>query len=157
MRQHSAEKAEWERKKASGDGERVGTSGITTRAPRLPVLEKLPIVCHCHQMRNPQPGVANAVGSTCRIKCTDEKGRIYDVDSTGKSTYPSCKCNCSAAYEVCESEKEYHATNSDIEYHTTRKLHRSITSIFIILVLTIKHRLYYHIFDLYSIYKLLFI
>ena len=145
MRQHSAEKAEWERKKASGDGERVGTSGITTRAPRLPTLEKLPIVCHCHQMRNPQPGVANAVGSTCRIKCTDEKGRIYDVDSTGKSTCPSCKCNCSAAYEVC-----------DIEYHATRKLHCSITSFFIILVLTIKIELYHHIFDLYSIYKLLF-
>ena len=99
-----AEKQEWERKKQNGEEcSRVGTRGKTTsRAPRFPTMERIPIVCHCHQMVNPNPRKWDSKGSTCIIKCTNtETGEHYGYDPvTRKTNCPSCLCNCTAAFEV---------------------------------------------------------
>ena len=82
---------------------RVGYRGkITDRAPRMPELERVPIICHCHQMVNPNPRKWDNAGSTCIIKCTNvETGVRYGYDElTKRSTCPACTCQCTAAFEV---------------------------------------------------------
>ena len=77
-------KNEWDCKKESGEVcARVGARGKTCgeRAPKMPQLERLPYICHCHQMRNPNPQNPNAAGSTCVLKCCDPNtGKWYGFD-----------------------------------------------------------------------------
>ena len=103
MVQHVAVRVEWERLKESGEGVRIGSEGVMVWAPRLPHMEKVPIMCHCHQMCNPQPNVWDTKGSTCIIQCTNKKtGDKYGVDPVSNTTTcPSCRCTCLAAFEVC--------------------------------------------------------
>ena len=102
IKEHSAAKADWERMKKEGNGNAVreGSKGKSCRAPRIPTLEKVPIVCHCHQMRNAHPSIPDAPGSTCVVQCRDKDGHPYGVGADGKTKCPSCLCNCSAAFEV---------------------------------------------------------
>ena len=67
-----------------------------------PELERVPVICHCHQMANPNPRQWDNAGSTCIIKCTNvETGERYGYDDlTRRSTCPACTCQCTAAFEV---------------------------------------------------------
>ena len=106
MREWGEEKKQWEEAKAKGAVPiRVGSKGQACgRAPKLPVMERLPYVCHCHQMRNPNPRDPDDPVSTCPIKCRDPKtGVAYKYDTVlRKVTCPSCLCNCTCAFEVCQ-------------------------------------------------------
>ena len=94
MQEWGEEKRAWEKAKAKGEVHtRVGTKGhACSRAPKLPPTERLPTVCHCHQMRNPNPRDPDDSGSTCPIKCRDLTGKAY--------AYTSCRRWLPARY-VC--------------------------------------------------------
>ena len=80
LRHHKEEKDKWSRKKTSGEGERVGSKGTTSCVPRLPIMERIAFLCHCHQMRNHHPSVWDIQGSTCSIKFTNKvTGERYGV------------------------------------------------------------------------------
>ena len=72
------------------------------RNPKMPAMERLPWVCHCHQFRNPHPQRPDNPASTCPIKCwgpTTEKSYEHDVIKK-KVTCPTCSCNYMASFEV---------------------------------------------------------
>ena len=96
------EKAKYNAQKNGGGGNaRIGAKGKEVqRAPPCPTMHRTPIVCHCFQFRNPQPSNPDCAGSTCIIKCRDEKGNPYPVKPNGDPTCPVCICPCSAAYEA---------------------------------------------------------
>ena len=98
------DKAEWERQKESGENcVRTGVRGqeCVERAPRCPKMEKIVIVCHCHQFRNPNPRRWDEPSSTCPIKCKDKDGNHYGWDDVKRRTKcPACICNCTAAFET---------------------------------------------------------
>ena len=103
LEEHRRAKEAWEVQKASGAlMERTGTRGnLCGRAPKLPAMERLPWVCHCHQFRNPNPQRPNNTTTSCPIKCCNPEGEVYAYDPIKrKVTCPACLCNCSAAFEV---------------------------------------------------------
>ena len=103
LQEYSREKERWELAKVNGATvERTGSRGnICERAPKRPTMERLPWVCHCHQMRNPNPQRPDNNTSTCAMKCRNGDGIVYEYDKVKrKVTCPSCLCNCTAAFEV---------------------------------------------------------
>ena len=103
MRGHRDAKNAWDASKVSGGEVRVGYCGETCeRAPKMPIMERIPIVCHCIQMRNPNPKQWDDPASTCPIKCTNlQTGERYIYDAVKrKVTCPSCLCSCTAAFEA---------------------------------------------------------
>ena len=104
MREYRRDKDTWDVAKAGGSLlVRTGTRGQDcTRVPKVPVMDRLPFVCHCHQMRSHHPQRPDNASSTCPIKCRDPgMGEVYEFDMVKKKvTCSSCLCNCTCAFEV---------------------------------------------------------
>lgn len=103
MKEWGEEIQAWEEVKAKGEVQsRFGTKGhACSRDPKLPPMEHLSIVCHYHQMWNPNPRDPDDIGRTCSIKCRDPTGKIYAYDVVRKEiTCTVCLCNCTRAFEA---------------------------------------------------------